>query len=164
MRDMKTILLALIIICMSIIGAATHAQNVIPASGGNATGINGSVSFTVGQIVYTTNTGTNGSVAQGVQQPHEISLVTAIENSGDITLESTVYPNPTRGSIKLIVGSSDYENMRFHLYDINGVLLRDKKIEYRETEISMENLSSAAYFLKIIKNNLEVKVFKIVKR
>jgi hypothetical protein len=33
-----------------------------------------------------------------------------------------------------------------------------------ETEISLENLSSSVYFLKVIKNNLEIKVFEIVKR
>jgi hypothetical protein len=64
----------------------------------------------------------------------------------------------------LIVESFDYENLRFRLFDINGILLQDKKVESKETEISMDNLSSSVYFLKVIKNNVEVKVFKIVKR
>jgi len=63
----------------------------------------------------------------------------------------------------LVFESFDYENLRFRLYDINGVLLQDKKVESRETEISMENLSSSVYLLKVIINNKEVKVFKIVK-
>ena len=45
-----------------------NAQDAIPATGGDATGSGGSASYTVGQIGYTTNTGTNGSVAEGVQQ------------------------------------------------------------------------------------------------
>jgi hypothetical protein len=52
-----------------------HAQEAIPAGGGNASGSGGSASYSVGQVVYTTNTGTNGSAAQGVQQPYEISVV-----------------------------------------------------------------------------------------
>jgi hypothetical protein len=140
------------------------AQNTVPATGGNATGSAGSVSYTVGQIAFSPLSGTNGTVTQGVQQPFEISVVTAIKNTEEINLECLVYPNPTSGLTKLVFKSSDYENMRFQLFDINGVLLLDKKVESMETEISLENLSSSVYFLKVNKNNLEVKVFKIVKR
>ena len=140
-----------------------QAQETIPATGGNATGSGGSVSYTVGQITYSAISGTNGTVNQGVQQPYEISIVTAIENTEGITLEWLIYPNPTRGLVKLIVTPFDFENLRFRLFDINGILLQDKKVEKRETEISLENLSSSVYFLKVIKNNVEVKVFKIVK-
>jgi hypothetical protein len=156
--------LCFILLILSGFGITLQAQNTIPATGGNATGTGGSVSYTVGQILYSTLTGTNGTVAQGVQQPYEISVVTAIRNTEEINLECLVYPNPTNGLIKLVFKSPDYENMSFRLYDINGVLLQDKKVESVETNISLENLSSSVYFLKIIKDNLEVKVFKIVKR
>ena len=56
-----------------------HAQETVPATGGDATRAGGSSSYTLGQVVYTTNTGTNGSVAQGVQQPYEISISVGIE-------------------------------------------------------------------------------------
>jgi hypothetical protein len=141
-----------------------NAQETIPATGGSATGSGGTISYSVGQVTYNTYTGTNGSVAQGVQQPYEISIVTSIENTGLINLESSVYPNPTNGFMKLIVESTDYENLRFQLYDINGVTLQDKKVVGKETEIIMENLTSSVYFLKVFKNNLVVKVFKIVKK
>ena len=140
-----------------------EAQNTITTTGGNATGTGGTVSYTVGQIANSTLSGTNGFITQGVQQPYEISVVTGIDNTSSITLECIVYPNPTRGLIKLIVETLDHENLKFRLYDINGVLLQDKKVESRETEISMENLSSSIYFLKVIINNKEVKIFKIVK-
>jgi hypothetical protein len=141
-----------------------QAQATNPASGGNAIGTGGSVSYSVGQVVYTINTGTNGTVSQGVQQPYEISVLTAIKNTEGISLEYKVYPNPTRGLITLIIKPFDHVNLRVRLYDLNGILLQDKKVESEETPISIENLSSAVYFLKVIKNNQEVKVFKIVKR
>jgi hypothetical protein len=144
--------------------AIVQGQQTIPSTGGNAGGSGGSVSYTVGQILYRTFSGTNGTVAQGVQQPYEISVVTAIRNTEDINLKGVVYPNPTRGITKLVFESPDYENLRFRLFNGNGVLLQDKKVEGRETEISLENLPSSVFFLKIIENNLEVKVFKIVKR
>ena len=140
-----------------------QAQETVTSTGGNVAGSGGSVSYTVGQVLINTISGTNGTVAQGVQQPYEISVVTALENVRKITIECLIYPNPTGGSVKLVFESFDYENLRFRLYDINGVLLQDKKVESRETEISMENLSSSVYLLKVIINNKEVKVFKIVK-
>ena len=71
-----------------------HAQESSTAAGGDATGIGGSSSYTVGQVVYTTNTGTNGSLAQGVHQPYEISTTLGI-NETTINLELSLYPNPT---------------------------------------------------------------------
>ena len=57
----------LIAFCLFVLGMTIQAQNAIPAAGGNAAGAGGTVSYTVGQAVYTTNTGTTGSVVQGVQ-------------------------------------------------------------------------------------------------
>jgi hypothetical protein len=161
MKNTKFLLSFLLLIALSL---TIQAQSTIPSTGGNETGSGGSVSYTVGQIGYITISGTNGIVAQGVQQPYEISVVTAVKNTEEITLKCLVYPNPTGGITKLVFESPDFENLRFRLFDLNGGLLQDKKVESRETEISLENLSPSLYFLKVIKNNKEVKVFKIVKK
>jgi hypothetical protein len=144
--------------------AIVQGQQTIPATGGNASGSGGSVSYTVGQILNSSISGSNGTVVQGVQQPYEISVVTAIKNTEEINLKCLVYPNPTAGLTKLVFESPDFENLSYRLFDINGVLLQEKKVESRETEISLQNLSSSVYFLKVLRNNLEVKVFKIVKK
>ena len=68
----------------SIFIASLQAQETIPATGGNASGSGGSVSYTIGQITYRTISGTNGAVTQGIQQPYEISVVTAVENTEGI--------------------------------------------------------------------------------
>ena len=143
---------------------ALQAQEALTTSGGNASGTGGTASYSIGQVVYTTNIGTNGTVAQGVQQPYEISVVTAIRNTEDINLKCLVYPNPTGGITKLVFESPDFENVRFRLFDINGALLQDKKVESNETEIYVGNLLSSVYFLKVYNNNIEIKVFKIVKK
>jgi hypothetical protein len=150
---------SLIICCLTI-----KAQNVIPASGGNGAGAGGSVSYTVGQVANATLSGSGGTVAQGVQQPYEISVVTAIKNTEEINLKCYIYPNPAADVTKLVFESPEYENMRFRLFDINGVLLQDKTVDSRETEIYLGNSSSSVYFLKVLKDNLEVKVFKIIKK
>ena len=145
-------------------GLTIQAQNAIPATGGTASGSGGSVSYTIGQVASQALEGTTGSIAQGVQQPYEISVVTAIGKTEGIVLDYKVYPNPTHGSLRLTIEPFDDGNFRFWLYDLNGILLQDKKVISEETEISLENLNPALYFLKILKDNREVKVFKIIKK
>jgi hypothetical protein len=69
------------------------SQEAIPASGGDASGSGGTLSFTVGQLGYSSNSGSNGSVAEGVQQPYEISTTVGIELS-NISLDFIAYPKP----------------------------------------------------------------------
>jgi hypothetical protein len=145
------------------------AQNAIPASGGNATGSGGTASYSVGQVVYTTNTGTNGSVSQGVQQPFEISIVTGIENSIKINLSCRVYPNPATTHLILETENTGNNNLSYLLYDISGKLLENKIVEGKETIINMESRPAANYLLKVFQTNqpsslTEIKTFKIVKK
>ena len=49
-----------------------QAQESANSSGGDATGSGGTIAYSIGQVVYTTNTGSNGSVAKGVQHAYEI--------------------------------------------------------------------------------------------
>lgn len=143
-----------------------QAQETISPTGGNASGSGGSVSYTFGQIVYTTHTGTNGFVVQGVQQPYEISSVTAIEETNAISLYCTAFPNPTSGTLILKIASTPFSNrsLSYQLYDMSGRLLENKKIKSNETSIGMKNLASATYFLKVIEGNKEIKTFKIIKK
>jgi hypothetical protein len=150
-------------VCCLCAGTA-QGQGTIPATGGNASGTGGSVTYTVGQIADSVITGTNGFIIQGVQQPYEISTVTAIEDTDDITLGYSVYPNPTEGIIRLVIKSFNDGDFRFQLYDLNGTVLQDKEVADEETEISMERHTSAVFFLRVIRDNNEVKVFKIVKK
>lgn len=139
------------------------AQEVIPATGGNASGSGGTASYTVGQVVYTTNTEANGSVAQGVQQAYEISVVKGIEEAKDITLECTVYPNPTTDLLTLNIENYDVKNLSYQLFNISGKLLENKKLTSNETTIKMENRVAAVYFLKVMDNQQEIKTIKIIK-
>jgi len=139
-----------------------QAQEAISTAGGNASGSGGSASYSVGQVVYTTNNGTSGSVAQGVQQPYEIFAVGIKETSMNISL--TVYPNPTADNLTLQIKDFNNVKLTYQLFDMNGKLLENKKIIGNETSIVMSNLVPANYFLKVTKGNKEVKTFKIIKK
>jgi hypothetical protein len=141
-----------------------QAQQSVVASGGNASGIGGSVSYSAGQVVYTTALGSGGSTAQGVQQPFEIAVVLDLEETKGITLQFTVYPNPTWGNVTLQIENYDIQNLSYTIFDLNGRIIAKDRIISNQTFISMENLASATYYIKIMKINKELKVFKIIKK
>lgn len=138
------------------------AQNAIVSSGGNASGSGGSVSYSVGQVVYTNAAGTNGAVNQGIQQPIEI-LTLGTDNFPDISLAITVYPNPVTSSVILKSGNTDLKNAEYILSDMNGKQIARQKITNSETRISMENLKVAIYLLNVMNGNKVLKTFKIIK-
>ena len=140
-----------------------HAQVTVPAAGGNASGSGGSVSYTVGQPGYTTITGANGSVAMGVQQPYEISVIISIKEAEGISLHCSVYPNPATDILVLKIGNFDNGHLYYKLFDITGKIIENKKIESAETTISTANFKPSTYLLKVLDHNKEVKTFKIVK-
>jgi hypothetical protein len=152
---------------LAFFSSTLDAQEAIPAAGGNAWGSGGSVSYSVGQVVYTTCTGTNGSAANGVQQPYEISVGTGFEEATGINLQCSAYPNPATDILMLKmeggVETDNYPSLRVSLYDLTGKLLEKKEIEGIETPISMRNRAHSTYFLKVTVNNIEVKTFKIIK-
>jgi hypothetical protein len=164
---MKTIIL---FILLMVIGNGLKGQQTVSSAGGTASGPGGSVSHTVGQIVYTNNSETGGSVSQGVQQPYEISVLTGLKEAGGIMLEWSAYPNPT--SDNLTISIKDYEkegaktdDLSFKLYDISGKIVLDKRIDGNNTTIEMGGLKAGTYILRIFSGfRKEMKSFKIIKK
>ncbi len=144
-----------------------QAQESMNSAGGVSSGSEGSVSYSVGQITYQTLTGTNGSVTEGVQQPYEISVITAIEEAKSINLSVSAYPNPVTDHLILRIDDFDISGLYYQLFDVNGKLLQNKKITDSRTDIVMGDLFPSIYFVRVIKNSgishQEVKTFKIIK-
>ena len=159
MRHKRLKLSAVLLLGLGLTGL--QAQTSVNATGTNASGSGGTVSYSVGQVVYTTNTGASGSVAQGVQQAYEIFTVGIKETELNIFL--TVFPNPTTDYLTLSIDDFEISNLSYQLYDMNGKLLQNEKITGNQTSIVMSNLFPANYFVKVIQGNKEVKTFKIIK-
>ena len=153
------IIIVLIIFGCSII--SIQAQQTTASAGGDASGIGGTFSYSIGQVVYTYNYGTDVIVAQGVQQPFEISIL-GLDNY-QINLVMQTYPNPTKDYLVLNVHALDLSNMIFQLYDVNGRLIETRTMFSPIETICMMNLPSSVYVLKVTNNNKEVKSFKIIK-
>jgi len=143
--------------------ANLQAQEAIPASGGEASGSGGSSSYTIGQVSYITSSGSNGSVAEGVQQPYEISVVTGIKSAQNITLNLSAYPNPTTNFVILDIDNQTNAELSYQLIDLTGKNLKNEPISSTKTQIDMSQLLPAVYFLRITNQNQEIKLFRIIK-
>ncbi len=141
---------------------SAQAQQTIPTTGGDASGSGGTISYTVGQIVYTTNSNANYSVTHGVQQVYEISTL-GVDDFNEIKLEYLVYPNPTIDKLTLKVQNFNNEDLSYQIYDVNGREIKRNKIIDKSTTISMGYLPSAIYFLRVISGQQSLKIFKIIK-
>jgi hypothetical protein len=140
-----------------------QAQQATTVTGGVASGSGGTAAYSVGQVFYTSVTGTGGSVAQGIQQAYEIATVLGLEEQ-QISLNMLAYPNPTTDYLTLTVGNTELSGLSFQLYDNRGKVVASKKITSSSETIQMGSLPSALYFLKVENNNKEVKTFKIIKK
>ena len=147
-----------------------NAQLATTASGGNASGIGGSVAYSIGQIVYKTNTGITGSEAQGVQQPFEISITLGLNETG-ASLNLSAHPNPTSNYLTLQIDPSTAlrnQLIFYQLYDISGKLLESNTIVANSTTIKIGLYVTGTYFLKVVQTQgiasvQEIKTFKIIK-
>ena len=150
-----------VLLVMLLVSFGLQAQVSVNAAAGNAMGDGGSVSYSLGQVAFSANVGTNGFVTQGVQQPYEISVLSVAEQAENINL--SVYPNPSTDYLYLTT-SDEISNLSYQLFDMNGRLLQSEKIVGNQTIIDMQDLVSATYFVKVNQGNKTVKSFKIIKK
>lgn len=140
----------------------SFGQSNTVATGGNASGSGGSVSYTIGQIDYNSQTGTGGSLNQGVQQTYEINSTDGIsEQAGSIFL--TVGPNPTTDILILSSKVTSEDNFNYYLFDTNGKEVIEKKKLSNYEEINMSHFPVGMYQLVIKDSEREIKLFKIIK-
>ncbi len=159
---LRRILLSLSLIALSVTFA--QSQNGFVSVGGDNTGVGGSLSHSIGQLVYTSNSSLNGSLLKGVQQPYEVYESTlSVNKYPDISLDLRLYPNPTTSHVILSIGKLPSKYLAYQLYDLNGRLLILEKINTQKTIIPFNKLPIATYFLIITDNSLAIKNFKIIK-
>ena len=158
---MKTYTLSFLAFLLSFSVQAQTSHQVLSATGGDASGSGGTVAYSVGQIAYTTSTGTTGSVAQGVEQAYEIYSVGIKETALNISL--SVFPNPTSDFLTLKVQDYNNEALSYNLLDEQGKLVLNEQIITQDTQVAMSTLARGAYFINVLQENKKIQTFKIIK-
>jgi len=151
-----------VILILSFTVFTAKAQESTNSSGGDASGSGGTVAYSIGQVVYTTNTGSNGSVAQGVQHAYEIFTVGIKETELNISL--TAFPNPTAENLTLQISEYKNEKLSYQLFDMHGKQISNGQIIAQQMQIYMNDLPTATYFINVVnQENKKVQSFKIIK-
>ena len=156
-----------IVFLFAITISSLFAQESVQSAGGKAQGDNGSISYSVGQVVYTSASGPNGSAIQGVQYAYIISIPTGVDKPGvDLTFKA--YPNPTDDFLTLTVPMSENAVYHYRLYNLNGKLLLQQNATSGENAISMQAFGTGQYLLKIFQHQqgkeIIIQSFKIIKK
>lgn len=153
---------SIITTCLTCLALNSFSQSNTVAAGGNASSSAGSVSFTVGQIDYISQSGSGGNLNQGVQQPFEISSTDGIYDQ-NFSISLTIGPNPTSDILILSSTIALEDDFHFYLFDLNGKTIIEKtKLSHYE-EISLAHLPVGIYNLIVKDSEKEIKLFKIIK-
>jgi hypothetical protein len=159
---MKTKQLLILLLLFCALAPGWHAQSGQVASGGDASGSGGKVSYSVGQIDYMDPSGSGGSVYQGLQQPYEISDATGIEVRS-ISLNFAVFPSPTLNDVSLKVDRAEYTNLRYSLITVDGKILMEADVNAEITQIPMGFLAQGLYKVNVYNEKVLVKSFNVIK-
>lgn len=139
-----------------------NAQSAVLATGTNALGGNGSVSYSVGQTVYQYK-GPNSQVLEGVQQAYEITTLSTNET---VTVQEGIllYPNPTRDYLYIDFTSAPYKGSEYQLFDAQGKMIKKDVISQSKSELDLSSLPSAVYIIRLNQNGENLKTFKVIKK
>jgi hypothetical protein len=149
-------------ILFSILTITFSAQEMFSSSGLNTTGSNGEISYSIGQVATELNSGINGSVSHGVQQPYEI-YSTAGSEILNIDLRLITYPNPTTDNLILSIDGFKNQIFSYQLFNFDGKLLIDEECSGNITNINLKSFPSNTYLLSIVKDQSIIKTFRIIK-
>lgn len=143
--------------------SGVYAQETVVSTGGEATGSGGTSSYSIGQVAYTTNTGSSGSLAQGVQQAYEFSIVMGV-NVTEINLELVVFPNPTINEVTVKMLNISERQLNYQLYSTQGKLMKTIKTPSQTEVIDLQSSPVGTYLLYVLDSNTIIKTFKIIKK
>ena len=138
-----------------------NSQQATTSAGGNATGIGGSASYSVGQVGYTTMNGSMLSVTAGVQQPYIIQSVGLPEEARPVQLQ--IYPNPTNSDLTLVLLDEQAGPLHCRIIDALGNIVSESLVEGRQARLTTGQLPASIYFLQVSRENRVLQSFRIVK-
>ncbi|MDW3650039.1 MAG: T9SS type A sorting domain-containing protein [Bacteroidia bacterium] len=156
----KGILLFMLFIQWNISGAL--GQTSVNASGGQASGSGGSVSFSIGQVLFTAHQGNTHKKSLGVQQAAEIFLNVGLEEDL-LNFQAAAYPNPTIRDVILSIPEVMGKKLDYVILDMAGRQVSRGSISQTETSISFKSFPKGRYFLRVSLENHTAKSFNIIK-
>lgn len=137
------------------------AQNAVVAAGVKATGTGGSISYSVGPIIFKEPDGTVAST--GLQQPYEI-MTLGTPSSAASTVGLTYYPNPTDTYLHLILNQNLFDSYAYEVLTVEGkIIMTSQPLVTVDTLIDLASQPAGIYLVTVRYQQQVLKTFKIIK-
>lgn len=152
-----------IIFTLLLLAKMAVAQSVVSTAGAAAAIPGYQLSWTIGEPVISTFTGSSQILTQGFHQSQLI--VTSLRDFQVPGVKLTLYPNPVSEIIFVKSEGNNENNLKYLFLSAEGRLLQEGKIESNLQAVNLQNYPSGSYLLRIVKNNGEqIQVFKVIKQ
>jgi hypothetical protein len=138
------------------------AQQGATAAGGDATGVGGSISYSVGQPFYQTAFGSDITLQAGVQQAYEISEVSSVWSLGG-TVVVSAFPNPTSDYVRVLVEMENPVEWTCRVFDSAGRLVQTQQSSDSALLLPFQSLSAGTYLIEVRVSPTQFKTFQLVK-
>ena len=154
---MKKVLLTSIV-SVAITTFTLTAQEVISTQGDSYSNSSGSIDFTIGEVIISTGTDGTNDITQGFHQTNW-NFVDVITH--EPSYEASIYPNPTEEL--LYIRTSNFENVRYALYDAQGRLVDQGALLDIVTPIRVHRLAPGAYSITLNNHEQKLKTFMLIR-
>ena len=134
------------------------AQEVVSSQGETYSNANGSIDFTVGEVIINTSSNGTNDLTQGFHQTNWNFL--GVEDFAP-DIQATIFPNPTQDVLN--IKTSVFENVTYTLYDAQGKLVIQNILFAEQTPIQVSQLAPGSYSLTLNNETQNLKTFKLVK-
>ena len=136
-------------------------HHVIATDGAYAENNQFSISYTIGEVVteFGEDTLNNVHLTQGFQQTM-LAIVSVEEHVLDIEID--VYPNPAVDYLNVSIPTLQ-EDMQFALFDMQGKLIEQQKINSQAFTIGFSNMSTGNYLLVFSNKDQRIKTLQVQK-
>jgi hypothetical protein len=138
-----------------------HGQSAVLSAGGDALGIGGSVSFSLGQLADDHPAATTGNVQEGVQQPYVDGSTLISERPG--TTDVSVSPTVTADQVTVQLPNMMGHRWSVTVFDVHGRLVVQRSVKDARTDLSLAHLASGVYHLLIQHDMRAVRTFTIIR-
>lgn len=157
-----------------------HQTNYsINSGGGDATGQQGNLSYSIGQIFALQVFKNEGLIDSGVQRSFIEEVLESnppVVDSADVdivlnpipvidsvALDIVAYPNPVINTLYVDKGNQEFEEVTYQIYDFSGKLLKHGNLENPISEIQLDYIQSGIYLLVVVSNDETVYSLKVIK-
>jgi hypothetical protein len=156
--------------CLMSLGTKNYAQSISPQSinsgASTMSQVNGSLSFTVGELVVLTQTDSEGNtLGGGFTSGATISTATIQEPNADL-LSVLVYPNPTNALLNIQINHAEVGQLIIGIIDLQGKEVFSGKYAALANTIGINTamLESGTYFLNLKDDKNEILgTYKVIK-